>query len=52
MDTDSFILYIKTDDNYKGIAEYVKTRFDTSNYQLHRPLLIGKNKKSSWINER
>ena len=26
MDTDSFIVYIKTDDIYKGIAEDVETR--------------------------
>ena len=32
MDTDSFIVYIKTDDIYKGIADDVETRFDTSNY--------------------
>ena len=30
MDTDSFILFIKTDGNYKDIAEDVETRFDTS----------------------
>ena len=34
MDTDSFIVYIKTDDIYKDIAEVVETRFDTSNYVL------------------
>ena len=33
MDTDSFIVYIKTDDVYKDIAEDVETRFDYSNYQ-------------------
>ena len=38
MDTDSFIVYIKTDDIYKDIAKYVETRFDTSNYELDRPL--------------
>ena len=32
MDTDSFILHIKTDDIYKDIGEDIKTRFDTSNY--------------------
>ena len=32
MDTDSFIVYIKTDDIYKDIAEDVKTSFDTSSY--------------------
>ena len=29
MDTDSFIVYIKTDDIYKDIAEDVEIRFDT-----------------------
>ena len=29
MDTDSFIVYIKTDDIYKDIAEDVETIFDT-----------------------
>ena len=45
MDTDSFIVYIKTHDIYKDIAEDVETRFDTSNYGLDRPLPKGKNKK-------
>ena len=45
MDTHSFILYIKTDDVYKDIAEDVKTRFDTSNYELDRPFPKGENKK-------
>ena len=31
IDTDSFIVYIRTDDIYKGIAEDVEIRFDTSN---------------------
>ena len=38
MDTDSFILYIKTDDFYIDIAEDLETRFDISNYELGRPL--------------
>ena len=45
MDTDSFIVYIKTEDIYSGIAKYVKTGFDTSNYELDRSLPKGKNKK-------
>ena len=45
MDTDSFIIYVKTDDIYKDIAEDVVRRFDTPNYELQRPLLKGKNKK-------
>ena len=31
IDTDSFIIYIKTDDIYHDIVEDVKTRFHTSN---------------------
>ena len=45
MDADSFIVYIKAGDIYKDIAEDVETRFDTSNYELDRPLPKGKNKK-------
>ena len=47
-----FVVYIKTDDLYKDIAEDVETRFDTSNYDLDRTLSKGKNKKSNSINER
>ena len=42
MDTDSFIVYSKTADIYKDIAEYVENRFDTSNYELERPFSKGK----------
>ena len=45
MDTDSFIVYIKTDDINKDIAEDVGTRFDTSDYKLDRPFPKGKNEK-------
>ena len=45
MDTDSFIVYRKTDDIYKDIARDVETRFNTSNYKLDRPLPKGENKK-------
>ena len=38
MDTDSFIVYIITDDIYQEIAEDDEVRFDTSNYELDRPL--------------
>ena len=37
MDTDSFVVNIKTKDFYKDIAENVKKRFDTSNYTFDRP---------------
>ena len=45
MDTDSFIMNIKTEDFYKDIANDVEKRFDTSNYECYRPLPTGKNKK-------
>ena len=46
-DTDSFVIYIKTEDFYEDIANDVKWWFDTSNYDKNnkRPLPIGKNKK-------
>ena len=43
VDTDSFVIYIKADSIYKDIAENVKTRLDTLNYELDRPLLRRKN---------
>ena len=45
MDTDSFIMDIKTNYFYKDIANDVENRFDTSNYEVNRPLPMGKNKK-------
>ena len=50
IDTDSFIVYIKSDDIYKDIARDAETRSDTSNYELkcnsiERSLPKGKNKK-------
>ena len=45
MDTDSFIMNIKTEDFYKDIANDVQKRFDMSNYEVDRPLSTGKNEK-------
>ena len=45
MDTDSFIAHVKTDDIYKAAEEDVETRFDTSSFELDRPLPKGKNKE-------
>ena len=45
MENVSFIVYIKTDDTYKNIAEDMQTRCDTSNSKLDRPLTKGKHKK-------
>ena len=46
-DTDSFIIYIKTEDLFEDISNDVKRWFDTSNYdeKNKRALPIGKNKK-------
>ena len=47
MDTDTFVMLIKTDQFYKDISADVDRWFDTSNYDKNdnRPLEIGKNKK-------
>ena len=44
MDTDSFIVYIKTGDIYEDIAEDVETRLDISNYK-NRTIPKGNSKK-------
>ena len=45
MDTDRFIINIKSEDFYEDIADDVEKRFDTSNYEVNRPLPTGKNEK-------
>ena len=58
IDTDSFVMHIKTNDFYEDIASDIENRFDTSNYEANtsettaepsslarRPLPTGKNKK-------
>ena len=45
MDTDSFVVNIKTKDFYKDISQDVNKRFDTSNYTFDGPLPVGINKK-------
>ena len=49
MDTDSFVIYIKTEDFYEEIVDDVEKWFHTLNYSKvdNRPLLIGWNKKKS-----
>ena len=46
-DTDSFIIYVETEDFYKDIANDVDKWFDTLKYDKNdkRPLPLGKNKK-------
>ena len=43
IDTNSFTEYINAEGSYSDIAKYVKTTFDSSNYELDRPLPKGKN---------
>ena len=45
MDTDSFIVHVKTDDIYKDIAENVETKYGASNFELESPLPKGRNKE-------
>ena len=45
MSMDSFIMNIKTNDFYKDISNDVENRFDTSNYEVNRPLPTLNNKK-------
>ena len=45
MDTDSFMIYVKTEDIYSDILKDLETRFDTLNYELDRALPKRKNNK-------
>ena len=45
MDTNGFIMSIKTNDFYKDTSIDVDKRFDTSNYEINKALPTGKNKK-------
>ena len=45
MDNNSFIVYIKTEDIYVGIAKHVEIRFNTSNYEQTDLYLKEKTKK-------
>ena len=45
IDTESFIIHIKTEDVYKDFADDVEKRSDSSNYEVDRPLPKGMNKK-------
>ena len=44
MDTDSFIIHVKTENVYEDIPDDVEKRFNTSNYKVNRQLPTGKNK--------
>ena len=44
--TQIYIVHIKTEDRNKDISEDVRKSFDTSNYEVDRPLPMGKNEKA------
>ena len=43
MDSESFIVHVKTDYIYKDIGEDIEARFDSSNFEIDIPLPNGKN---------
>ena len=45
MDTDNFILKVKSEDIYADLEENIETRFDASNNDVDSPLPIGKSKQ-------
>ena len=51
MDSDTFIIQIKIEDFYNDIADNVKNKYGTSNYEVDRPLPKGIDKNHR-INER
>ena len=54
MDTETFIIHIKTEDFYNDIANVVEKWFDTSNYNKddQKLLPIGKNKKNCFLKDK
>ena len=42
MDTDSFIMHIKSKDFYEDMANDLERRFHISNYEINRPLPTAK----------
>ena len=49
MDTDSFIVCIKTEDIYVNMTKDIEPKYDTSNYELDRPLPNTEKKKEKVI---
>ena len=47
MGIDSFIVYVKSDDIYPDLARDITEGFGILNYEVKRPVLIGKNKKKN-----
>ena len=47
MGIDSIIDYVKSDDIYPDLARDITEGFGILNYEVKRPVLIGKNKKKT-----
>ena len=45
MDTDSFVINIKTEDAFEDVANFIEKRFNTLNYEFNRLFPTGKNQK-------
>ena len=50
-DTDSFIVHAQSEDIYVDLAWGVRKRFDTSNYEVKRPVPMRKNKMISLMRD-
>lgn len=49
METDNFIFHVISGHVYVSIARDAETTFSTSNDEVERPLLLGKNKKMAGL---
>ena len=49
MDTDSFVIYIETEDFYKDITDDVEIWFDTSNYDENDERPLPKQKSNRFV---
>ena len=52
MHTDSFMVYVKTEDINNDIAEDVEIRFDTLKFWNRQAITWRRKQKNNWINER
>ena len=51
MDTDSFIVHIKSEDISAGLLKDIEKKFKTWNYDVEIPLAIRKKQENHQINE-
>ena len=51
METKQLIVHVRLEDFYEDLAGDVEQRFNISNYEVKRSLLIGTDKKVNRVNE-